>query len=136
MRTNYDRIKSFTLEQMWKFLIYYAEGDIDTAMGFCDLCVNDAKERGTSTDCDGCIKHWLKNDEQAPQGLGYDIYRPWNLMMDEVPAPQPMSAVEYLRQERRMCEHYGLPTANLTPEEAVVMIQKFMRDYPEGGKNE
>ena len=101
--TNFERIKRFTLDQMWQFLVYYAEGDVDTAMGFCDLCIADAKEKGKSTDCDGCIKQWLEMDEDRPQGLGYDVGRPWNCMMDDLSKPKP----EWISVEKRLPDKRG-----------------------------
>ena len=63
--TNYERIKSFTVEQMGKFSNMMDLGNIDFSKTFCDMC--DDKE------CDACFEWWLNSNSDSPQGLNeYD----------------------------------------------------------------
>lgn len=72
--TNYERIKSMTLDEMHSFLVRFEDGDIDTSKTFCYLCAKDSALNKQSCDCDGCLKWWLEIDsKQHPQGLDY-----WN----------------------------------------------------------
>lgn len=61
--TNFDRIKSFNIEQMGKFLNLVDLGEIDYSRTFCDLC------KGDEGSCDGCFRRWLNTDTKHPQGL-------------------------------------------------------------------
>ena len=67
--TNADRIRSMSDEELHKFLLDFEAGNIDYAKTFCDLCCKDAALEQKSTDCDGCLLWWLKNDATLPQGI-------------------------------------------------------------------
>ncbi len=62
--TNGDVIRKMNDDQIANFLIKYKNDEIDTAKTFCDLC--DVDE-----DCDECVRWWVKNDAEMPQGLEY-----------------------------------------------------------------
>lgn len=68
-KTNADRIRSMSDEELHKFLLDFEAGNIDYAKTFCDLCCKDAALEQKSTDCDGCLLWWLKNDATLPQGI-------------------------------------------------------------------
>ena len=69
--TNADRIRSMSDEELHKFLLDFEAGDIDYAKTFCSLCCKDAALEQRSTDCDGCLLWWLKNDATLPQGIDW-----------------------------------------------------------------
>jgi Lar family restriction alleviation protein len=69
--TNADRIRSMSDEELHKFLLDFEAGNIDYAKTFCDLCCKDAALEQKSTDCDGCLLWWLKNDATLPQGIDW-----------------------------------------------------------------
>lgn len=69
--TNADRIRSMSDEELHKFLLDFGAGYIDYAKTFCDLCCKDAALERRSTDCDGCLLWWLKNDATLPQGIDW-----------------------------------------------------------------
>lgn len=69
--TNADRIRSMSDEELHKFLLDFEAGDIDYAKTFCDLCCKDAALERKSTDCEGCLLWWLKNDATLPQGIDW-----------------------------------------------------------------
>ena len=58
-------------EELHKFLLDFEAGDIDYAKTFCDLCCKDAALERKSTDCEGCLLWWLKNDATLPQGIDW-----------------------------------------------------------------
>ena len=76
MPTNADRIRGMSDEELQKFLSKFESGDIDYAKTFCDLCCKDAALERKSTDCEGCLLWWLKNDAKQPQGLDYWTKQP------------------------------------------------------------
>ncbi len=57
-KTNADRIRNMTNEELAEFLERFELGDIDYAVTFCDLC----REGGNALnlDCSGCLRHWLE----------------------------------------------------------------------------
>jgi hypothetical protein len=69
--TNADRIRSMSDEELHKFLLDFEAGDVDYAKTFCYLCCKDAALEQRSTDCDGCLLWWLKNDTTLPQGIDW-----------------------------------------------------------------
>ena len=69
--TNADRIRSMSDEELHKFLLDFEAGNIDYAKTFCDLCCKDAALERKSTDCDGCLLWWMKNDATLPQGIDW-----------------------------------------------------------------
>lgn len=69
--SNADRIRSMSDEELHKFLLDFEAGDIDYAKTFCDLCCKDAALERKSTDCEGCLLWWLKNDATLPQGIDW-----------------------------------------------------------------
>jgi hypothetical protein len=69
--TNADRIRQMSDEELHKFLLYFEAGDIDYAKTFCDLCCKDAALERKSTDCEGCLLWWMKNDATLPQGIDW-----------------------------------------------------------------
>ena len=69
--TNADRIRSMSDEELHKFLLDFEAGDVDYAKTFCDLCCKDAALEQRSTDCEGCLLWWLKNDATLPQGINW-----------------------------------------------------------------
>ena len=55
-KTNADRIRSMTDEELAEFLDRWALGDIDYSKTFCDLCKG-------QYDChDDCLMDWLKEE--------------------------------------------------------------------------
>lgn len=60
--TNFEKIKSFTIEQMGKFLNMVDLGIIDFTKTLCDVC-------GNGKDCDTCFRWWLNTDTKHQQGL-------------------------------------------------------------------
>lgn len=70
-KTNADRIRSMSDEELHKFLLDFEAGDVDYAKTFCDLCCKDAALEQRSTDCNGCLLWWLKNDATLPQGIDW-----------------------------------------------------------------
>jgi len=70
-KTNADRIRSMSDEELHKFLLDFEAGDIDYAKTFCALCCKDAALERKSTDCEGCLLWWLKNDATLPQGIDW-----------------------------------------------------------------
>ena len=72
-KSNADRIRSMSNEELLEFLLDFEIGDIDYSRTFCDLCEKDCKENGESTDCEGCLKWWLEKDSKDVQGIDY-----WN----------------------------------------------------------
>lgn len=69
--TNAQRIRSMSDEELHKFLLDFEAGDIDYAKTFCGLCCKDAALERKSTDCEGCLLWWLKNDATLPQGIDW-----------------------------------------------------------------
>ena len=69
--TNADRIRSMSDKELHKFLLDFEAGDVDYAKTFCDLCCKDAALEQRSTDCEGCLLRWLKNDTTLPQGIDW-----------------------------------------------------------------
>ena len=69
--TNADRIRSMSDEELHKFLLDFEAGNIDYAKTFCDLCCKDAALERKSTDCEGCLLWWLRNDATLPQGIDW-----------------------------------------------------------------
>ena len=69
--SNADRIRSVSDEELHKFLLDFEAGDVDYAKTFCDLCCKDAALEQRSTDCEGCLLWWLKNDATLPQGINW-----------------------------------------------------------------
>ena len=69
--TNADRIRAMSDEELHKFLLDFEAGDIDYAKTFCDLCCKVAAIERKSTDCEGCLLRWLKNDATLPQGIDW-----------------------------------------------------------------
>lgn len=69
--TNADRIRGMSDEELQDFLLRFESGDIDYAKTFCDLCCKDAALDRESTDCEGCLLWWLKQDSRQPQGIDY-----------------------------------------------------------------
>ena len=69
--SNADRMRGMTDEELHKFLLDFEAGDIDYAKTFCDLCCKDAALERKSTDCEGCLLWWLKNDATLPQGIDW-----------------------------------------------------------------
>lgn len=66
--TNAEAIRQMTDEELFEFETRLKDGDIDYAVTFCDLCMNDGNE--LNLDCDGCLNHWLKQDAYTHyQGL-------------------------------------------------------------------
>ena len=71
MVSNADRMRGMSDEELHKFLLDFEAGDIDYAKTFCDLCCKDAALERKSTDCEGCLLWWLKNDATLPQGIDW-----------------------------------------------------------------
>ena len=69
--TNADRIRSMSDEELHKLLLDFEAGDVDYAKTFCALCYKDAALERKSTDCEGCLLWWLKNDATLPQGIDW-----------------------------------------------------------------
>ena len=69
--SNADRTRGMTDGELQKFLHEFESGDVDYAKTFCDLCCKDAALKQRSTDCDGCLLWWLKNDATLPQGIDW-----------------------------------------------------------------
>lgn len=63
--TNFEKIKSMSIEEMIEFLSDFEVGDIDYGKGFCPSGLCD------SNDCDKCLEWWLNRDAQLIQGLEY-----------------------------------------------------------------
>lgn len=71
--TNADVIRNMTDDELYDFLSSWEYADIDYAVTFCDLCMNDKREGGQGNelnlDCDGCRRHWLEEDADGFLGL-------------------------------------------------------------------
>lgn len=67
--TNADAIRQMTDDELYEFLLKVQIGDIDYSVAFCDMCKKDGGNE-LGLDCDGCFKHWLKQDAETHfQGL-------------------------------------------------------------------
>lgn len=63
--TNFERIKSFNVQQMGAFLNMIDLGNIDYSKMFYKVC-DGTKNRKE------CFTWWLNSDSKQPQGLDYD----------------------------------------------------------------
>lgn len=77
--TNADAIRQMTDDELYEFLLKVQIGDIDYSVAICDICTKDGGNE-LGLDCDGCFKHWLKQDAEThyqglhtPCGLNSDI---------------------------------------------------------------
>ncbi len=57
-RTNADRIRNMTNEELAEFLERFGLGDIDYTVTFCDLCRKGGN--ALNLDCSGCLRYWLE----------------------------------------------------------------------------
>ena len=69
--TNADRIRGMSDEELHKFLLDFEAADVDYGKTFCYLCYKDAALEQGSTDCEGCLLWWLKNDATLPRGIDW-----------------------------------------------------------------
>lgn len=73
MKTNADVIRSMTDEQLCEFLASVKEDDIDYAVTFCDMCMEERKRSGQGNalvyDCDACFRSWIVGSAYAYNGL-------------------------------------------------------------------
>jgi len=70
-KSNGDVIRGMSDEELADFLNRVKEGDVDFAITFCDLCCEERKKEGKSTECEECVSWWVKNGAKLPQGLKY-----------------------------------------------------------------
>lgn len=55
--TNFEKIKSLTVDEMIRFLTRFEFGDVDYSLTFCDLCKG-------QYDCENiCLRNWLTKKE-------------------------------------------------------------------------
>lgn len=73
MKTNADVIRSMSDGQLCDFLAALKEDDIDYAVTFCDMCMEDKKTGGYGNaldyDCDACFRSWVVGSAYDYNGL-------------------------------------------------------------------
>ena len=63
IKTNADRIRSMSDEELAEFMSRCELGDIDYSVTFCSFCEEDGNKLGL--DCNGCRLHWLQSEVEG-----------------------------------------------------------------------
>ena len=69
--SNYERIKSMTIEELHSFLLDFEIGDIDYSETFCELCTAEHRKKHESCECEECLMKWLRAESTEPFGIDF-----------------------------------------------------------------